>query len=322
MIKYSVIVPVFNSFSSLKAILDWFSLEYSQRDGDIELIVVDDGSTEKPEYIVAQPGVRLFKKDNGGVSSARNFGLNKSTGEYISFLDSDDSYINNFFQKLDCLLDEAIPVLLFSSSIATDSNEKPLRNKDSIASGPSVIRSYYEKEIHAHVCSLVISKAYLMQELIKFDESIGYSEDILFISQVLSNAGNCRVSSELMYRYYKHDGSAIGSPVSSKALTHFNAFKEIQRLPFGEEKEASFFLATCHLNVLRFSLVYGVEDVVTRDVILRKAYHLGKARMIPFSKYGLLYIAFRSAVVVDKLLGNRIFKKIIRLGERSAHEGN
>jgi glycosyltransferase involved in cell wall biosynthesis len=177
MIKYSVIVPVFNSFSSLKAILDWFSLEYSQRDGDIELIVVDDGSTDKLQYNIAQPGVRFFIKKNGGVSSARNLGLEESRGRYVSFLDSDDTYMKGFFQQLDYLLLDNITVLLFSSVIATDSYEKPIKNNNLTAPGSSVVKLFYKKEIHAHICSLVISKAFLSKIRIKFDESIGYSED-------------------------------------------------------------------------------------------------------------------------------------------------
>jgi hypothetical protein len=134
----------------------------------------------------------------------------------------------------------------------------------------------------------------------------------------MNQSDTVKISSELMYRYYKHDGSAIGSPVSRKALSHFDAFEKIKALPFGESDEASFFLATCYLNVLRFSLVQGAENVVTRDIVLSNAYHNGKAKMIPFSKYGLMYRVFRMLVVLDRIVGNRIFKRAIHLGVRKS----
>ena len=88
----SVIVPVYNVEHYLRKCLDSI-IEQTVR--DIEIIVVDDGSTDSSgeicdTYLDRDSRVKVFHKENGGLSSARNFGIEKATGEYIGFVDSDD----------------------------------------------------------------------------------------------------------------------------------------------------------------------------------------------------------------------------------------
>lgn len=96
-ISVSVIIPVYNSENTIIAALD--SAVYQTYDGIIEIVIVDDGSTDKSatlifEYIenvcFKNRVIKLLKKTNGGVSSARNSAILKSKGKYIAFLDSDD----------------------------------------------------------------------------------------------------------------------------------------------------------------------------------------------------------------------------------------
>lgn len=85
----SIIIPVYNRSSTIIRCLD--SIDYK----DAEIIVVDDGSTDSSaiivtEYIKDHPNVRLIKKENGGVSSARNAGIESADGKYVMFIDADD----------------------------------------------------------------------------------------------------------------------------------------------------------------------------------------------------------------------------------------
>lgn len=98
----SVIVPVYNAENLIdfcvKSLL-------SQTFNDFEIILVDDGSTDNSgllcdQYQNIDSRVRVFHKDNGGVSSARNFGIQKSKGEYIVFVDSDDYVENKYLEFL------------------------------------------------------------------------------------------------------------------------------------------------------------------------------------------------------------------------------
>ena len=88
-LKYSVIIPVYNSEKTISKCLD--SLLYQIPD-DVELLVINDGSTDKSGeicslYEAKYPAVHYYVKENGGVSTARNIGLDNAGGEYILFVE-------------------------------------------------------------------------------------------------------------------------------------------------------------------------------------------------------------------------------------------
>ncbi len=101
--KLSVIVPVYNVEKYLRKSLE--SL-VNQTEKDLEIIVVNDGATDNSsqiidEFVSAYPGVvSCYKKENGGLSDARNYGIPYATGEYICFLDSDDFLELDAYEKL------------------------------------------------------------------------------------------------------------------------------------------------------------------------------------------------------------------------------
>lgn len=97
--KLSIIIPYYNTAQYTNKLLDCLNKQINQ---DVEIILIDDGSTTvyKPKY----DWVKLFRKNNGGVSSARNLGLSQAKGTYIAFIDSDDmvadNYISSILQKI------------------------------------------------------------------------------------------------------------------------------------------------------------------------------------------------------------------------------
>ena len=103
MIKVSVIVPVYNVEEYIDKCLDSLVNQSLQ---DIEIILVNDGSTDNSQviidkYIVKYPSlIKCYVKENGGMSDARNFGLKYATGEYISFIDSDDYIDYNMLEVM------------------------------------------------------------------------------------------------------------------------------------------------------------------------------------------------------------------------------
>ena len=98
----SVIVPVYNSTAYLKRCVDAI---LAQTYKDLEVVLVDDGSTDDSldicrEYAKNDSRVKVFHKENGGSSSARNVGIKEATGEYICFCDSDDYYEPDIVENL------------------------------------------------------------------------------------------------------------------------------------------------------------------------------------------------------------------------------
>ena len=98
----SIIIPIYNVESYLRKCLDSI---IEQSFPYFELLLINDGSTDAStqicqEYVEKDDRIRYFEKENGGVSSARNFGIKHSRGEYITFIDSDDWIEPNYLEIL------------------------------------------------------------------------------------------------------------------------------------------------------------------------------------------------------------------------------
>ncbi|HBF44595.1 MAG TPA: glycosyltransferase family 2 protein, partial [Clostridiales bacterium] len=101
--RYSVIVPLYNAESTIKACIESV---INQTYKDFELIIVDDGSTDKggafsDEYAKKFDNVKVFHVENGGAGKARNIGVSLSKGEYLLYLDSDDEWESSLLKNLE-----------------------------------------------------------------------------------------------------------------------------------------------------------------------------------------------------------------------------
>lgn len=100
--KFSIVVPVYNVEDYIEACLDSI---LNQTFTDFEVIVVNDGTKDHSDYFIElyakkDHRIRAFKKKNGGLSSARNYGVKKARGEYLLFVDSDDTIESDLLKKL------------------------------------------------------------------------------------------------------------------------------------------------------------------------------------------------------------------------------
>lgn len=98
--KLSIIIPYYNALKYTEELLNVLEPQITE---DIEVILVDDGSTEP--FTSNREWLTIIRQKNGGVSAARNTGLDKVTGEYVTFIDSDDLvedyYIEKIINKID-----------------------------------------------------------------------------------------------------------------------------------------------------------------------------------------------------------------------------
>lgn len=105
-VKVSVVMPSYNAARFVTAAVDSVLAQTFQ---DFEILVVDDGSTDNTREVLekySSPKVRYLYKKNGGVSSARNFGIENARGKYIAFLDADDLWLPEKLEKQVDLLEE------------------------------------------------------------------------------------------------------------------------------------------------------------------------------------------------------------------------
>lgn len=217
----SIIIPIYNTGRYLPRCLDSI---LGQVFSDFELILVDDGSTDASgdiceAYARRDSRIQVFHKENGGVSSARNMGLDYARGEWVYFMDSDDELMPNGLQTLiDCISSEVDSVL--GGIVEIDGNgeestveartELPLSKKRAVVSLYSGYGSYYN--YCGYMCIWLLRRSVISEHCLRFDPSIAIKEDTLFLMQFICKSGGItRQTTKPVYRYYRRTDSAMGS---------------------------------------------------------------------------------------------------------------
>lgn len=209
----SVIIPVYNTDNSIiRCINSLINQSYKE----FEALFIDDGSTNGvdkviKEYACSDSRIKYFYKDNSGVSSTRNYGIEKSKGNYICFLDSDDEYAENALERLIYLIkqkncDFVRANFYYSKDDSKKSREGIKLEEQLIESGSKkelYIKKIIDGSISTFVWVLMIKKEFLTN--IKFDENIDYMEDKVFYFELFSCAKKFYISNEPIYYYYYND---------------------------------------------------------------------------------------------------------------------
>lgn len=199
--RITIIVPVFNAEKTLRRCVE---SALRRPSGDWELILVDDGSTDASpeicdEFASRDPRIRVFHKPNGGVSSARNLGLDNASGRMIVFADSDD-VIHPEILLDDC--GKADLVICSFSEVKPGGHPWFTRFDDRLLCGQEM-EDFIRERHYTTVLKVVWGKVF-MRELIgnlRFDERISFGEDFLFLLTYLERIRSLALSSGLLYEY-------------------------------------------------------------------------------------------------------------------------
>lgn len=219
MCKVSIIVPVYNAEKYLSECIDSI---LSQTLTDLEVILVDDGSTDSsPElcdgYAQQDTRVKVIHKPNGRAASARNAGLRAASGEYVAFVDSDDWISPEMYEKM---LQTGADVTLCDYVRFQSETEIPFTQ-------PNVDAGFYDKpqmreKIYPHLVMdgieypitisnwvLLIKRDIIVHNQLSYREDIHISEDAPFGSEVLYCADSfAYLKGEHFYHYRMTEGSA------------------------------------------------------------------------------------------------------------------
>lgn len=204
--KYSVIIPVYNSEKTIKRCIESISL---QNRPDVEIIVINDGSTDKTESIckalqTEHENIIYITKENGGVSSARNLGLSVATGEFVMFVDSDDYVDNNCFDTIDKYIKSNADFYQFGFSIVANGLVKEVRSfseckintpseKESFLSDGIVTRSINSP------CAKIFKRKIINEQNLRFCEDLSVGEDLTFVFSFLLLAERLERLSDKIY---------------------------------------------------------------------------------------------------------------------------
>lgn len=202
----NIIIPIYNAESHLKKCIE--SL-LRQTHTTWNAILIDDGSTDKSgeicdEYALKDCRIQVIHKTNGGVSSARNAGLDVATGDWVVFVDSDDwcepDYLAAFFDIEDALTEDDIVLQSRKNEINGNiTSTTVLKNAiyENIAEG---VLENNLLTFGAPYCKLYSNKL-LQKYSIKFPENYSYGEDTTFFFKVLSHATRMITTDTRCYHY-------------------------------------------------------------------------------------------------------------------------
>lgn len=197
----SIIVPVYKAEKYLSRCVD--SL-LAQTYTNFELLLIDDGSPDKSgvicdEYALKDSRVRVFHKENGGVSSARNLGLENARGEWITFIDSDDWIKNEFLEKLlvDFDIDLCVGGNVCSSGCYMKLHDR-LYDRKIIT---NFIKQYLPTQLLHTVWGKLLKREIIIKNNIRFSEDVRFGEDTLFSYQYLCHCNSIMTVSYCGYNY-------------------------------------------------------------------------------------------------------------------------
>ncbi len=250
----SVIVPVYNVGKWLRECLDSIVMQNSD---DYEVILVDDGSTDDSpdivdEYVEKYNFFHVYTKPNGGLSSARNYGIDKAHGKYLYFLDSDDKFYDDkcISYMIKELKNKDIDVLYFDGESFFESKELEEQNPDYVTaykrkgsygvyeSGALLFREFVEQqEYYPSVCLACYRKDYLKANELRFEEGYLY-EDNLFTFKCMLMAGKvCHQSNKILSRRIRSGSITQERPKWKNLKGYLRAWLQMRR--FWENNENS-----------------------------------------------------------------------------------
>ena len=226
----SVVVPVYNIE---KYIVECLKSIVNQSYRDFELILVDDGSADNSielaeEYLKDKNiNYKVYHKENGGLGSARNYGIRKAEGEYVVCIDGDDIVSHDFLERLlnnieGCDFSFCDFQFIRQYQMKEDSNNEIKEfDKDEL------LDIFSKRTIGFVVPSMLFRRDFLIDNNLFFNEEIRFSEDQMFIWKVLFKTNKARYLYRKMYGYYVRETSIMNSSSYDKIEKAYYLYEDL-----------------------------------------------------------------------------------------------
>lgn len=229
--KVSIVVPVYNVEDYLDRCIESI---VNQTYNNLEIILVDDASPDNcpamcDEWAEKDSRIKVIHKLNNGVSAARNAGLDIVSGEYVTFVDSDDYIACDMIEKMmrraekDCT--DAV-VCGICDDYGDELKKESLVFEDRIYSKNEILENFIADVIRGEVCAKLIKSEIV--RLVRFDENISFSEDLLFNYQIFKKCLSVSCMKEHFYFYYrKREGAATAQYLTDGVARSYKTTKVI-----------------------------------------------------------------------------------------------
>lgn len=285
----TVIIPVYNVEKYLKECIDSV---INQTLGNVEVILIDDGSTDTSgdicdQYAKEYDFIRAFHKKNGGQGSARNFAIQYVLGEYIYFLDSDDWIVENALERLYYEAKKnALDLIVFSADVFYDDDTlaeknsfdyQRISNIGVVSNGVDSLKAAIAaNEYMTSVCLRLYNTEYYKKNKFLFDENyIHEDEDFGFLSYML--ADRVEIISDSLYRRRVRANSTMTGRTTVKSVDgYYNAWCNLDKFcKLAEDYDKK---TLCERKMLDYTCavfdMYHLTDKKTKRLIYKKCKHM------------------------------------------------
>lgn len=287
-----------------------------------EIIVIDDGSEFPPQNIQTEFGnnlpIKFYKRPHGCLGAARNYGIERATGDYILFLDADDYY---FPGTLSCCIkkikESGAEILMYGMKRVSDNfiqmSRAPKARFSKSVSGNHFMASH---NLPGSSCSFIINRSLICREKIRFIEN-SFLEDEDFTPRLLHHCNSIIFTKHPVYAYYSREGSIVDNLTKTTtkrvdiAIEVINRLIEFRNNHIEEPHDGlDRKIATLVLDCIRLSL----RDNKWKDVLSNTTERLKELGLYPLPKnrqYSLRY------TVYGYLLKSNTGTRVLQLIEKS-----
>jgi glycosyltransferase involved in cell wall biosynthesis len=268
MFKVSIIIPAYNTADVINRTLK--SVE-NQTYQNYELIIINDGSTDETKKIIDnykqdKSNVIVHHQNNQGVSIARNKGIELATGEFICFLDSDDTYEPEFLEAMLKRQEETGGDVIYCGFNQVDKSGNSEKRPDTFSNG-NILKLYYTDGCFIHFSGILVNRNILLKHNIHFEPGRKISEDVLFTVK-LFNLCDAYAVEKYLLNYLYRENSAINSKWSDDTwLSDINGSKKV--LTYLNENYNKFDKIEL-LNAVRFRLLRREIDFLYNKMLKRQ----------------------------------------------------
>ena len=279
--KYSFVIPVYNCRQYLE---ECVSSVLDQTVSDLEILLVDDGSADGSGELCDKLAerderIRVYHKENGGAGSARNLGIEKSEGDYVLFIDGDDTIEKDCLESVEPALSGEACLPVFGMSFDYWKDEKPIRHETQSVAFPGshtvleVAKEFYaffEDNVLSSACNKVFPVKILSENGLRFPESMPLYEDLAFVLNCLPHFERIFVIEKGIYHYRniigkKHIDRRVSdlSALRENLIPLNHAFREFGERT-GERVNAASVSANLYLMLLECNLLISGKNSVPK----------------------------------------------------------
>lgn len=266
----SVIIPVYNAEKTIERCAKSI---VAQTDKNFEVLFVNDGSTDKSKELLnkicaSRGNFKLFTTKNGGAAAARNFGIDKASGDYICFVDADDIVSPNYLKKMrDLMIESGADIVCTKYARNKIKDFERLSNKIEMLESSTAINSLLGMNIDNGPVAKLISKKTIGD--IRMPNST-VAEDLYFNYLVLKRATKVVVNDSVLYSYIEKEGS-LSTHFSADRMKSLSIVREIDKEEKSFYSMARLFMEAyfiCELIILaKGAKEYAAEYETVCDIL-------------------------------------------------------